>query len=139
MIVSLWRSVVKQKHVLCSSVSSSSIAVAQKLENSLLFFALFLRMATTQRKEGSMSGNASDQPRLTVGSLLGIPLGSTASMRGTAPSPAGSTPGPDQAPFNRSLATEERPWTIAAGALGPVRENYSFAFNRISEAINLST
>jgi hypothetical protein len=73
-----------------------------------------------------MSGNASDQPRLTVGSLLGIPLGSTASIRGMAPSPAGPTPGPDQVSLNRSLTTEERPWTIAAGALGPVREKHPF-------------
>ena len=85
-----------------------------------------IRTATTQHKEGSMSGNASDQPRLTVGSLLGIPLGSTASMRGMAPSPAGPTLGPDQVSLNRSLTTEERPWTIAAGALGPVREKYPF-------------
>jgi hypothetical protein len=73
-----------------------------------------------------MPGNASDQPRLTVGSLLGIPLGSTTSVKGWAPSPVGPTLRPDQVSPDRSLTTEERPWTIAAGALGPVREEDPF-------------
>lgn len=88
-------------------------------------------MATTQHKEGSMSGNASNQPGLTVGSLLGIPLGSTASMGGIAPSPASPLPGLEQVSLDRSLTTEERPWTIAAGALGPVRGKYPFHFDGV--------
>ena len=79
-----------------------------------------------------MSGNASDQPRLTVGSLLGIPLGSTASVGGgVAPSPASPTLGPNQVSPNRSLTTEEKPWTIAAGALGPVREKDPFRLDGV--------
>lgn len=73
-----------------------------------------------------MSGNTSDRPELTVGSLLGLPLGSVASRSGMAPSPASPTLGPDQVSHKHSLATEERPWTIAAGALGPVRERDPF-------------
>jgi len=43
-----------------------------------------------------------------------------------APSPVGPTLEPEQVSLTRSLTTEERPWTIAAGALGPVREKYPF-------------
>jgi hypothetical protein len=90
-----------------------------------------MRTATTQHEEESMSDNTSNQPRLTVGSLLGIPLGSTVSVSGMAPSPAGPALGPDQVSLTRSLTTEERPWTIADGALGPVRENYPFRLDGV--------
>ena len=73
-----------------------------------------------------MSGNASDQPRLTVGSLLGIPLGSTASIREIAPSSACPAFVPDQGSLYLSLSSEEWTWTIADGSLGPVREKYPF-------------
>jgi hypothetical protein len=39
----------------------------------------------------------------------------------------------DQVLRNRALATEERPWTIAAGVPGPVRENYPFQPDGVKE------
>jgi hypothetical protein len=65
-----------------------------------------------------MPGADNDRPRLTVGSLLGVPLGATAS--GGPPARAASaraTP----APATPTLTTEERPWTVRGGDLGGQR------------------
>lgn len=66
-----------------------------------------------------MPGDDNDQPELTVGSLLGIPLGATASTP-----EAGEAPPPVLAPAQVSsvpgetLSTEELPWTLANGRHG---------------------
>ncbi len=66
-----------------------------------------------------MPGDGNDQPELTVGSLLGIPLGATASMpeTGEAPPPV-SAPAQVVSMPGEALTTEELPWTLANGRHG---------------------
>lgn len=65
-----------------------------------------------------MPGDASDQPQLTVGSLLGLPLGATGGEAAAATAATGPTVEADQEAPTRGLATEEGPWTIDGGRLG---------------------
>jgi hypothetical protein len=66
----------------------------------------------------------SERPHLTVGSLLGVPLGSAGGQEGGAPvvpaSPAARAPeGAAQPPVVSSgqVTTEEKPWTLSDGTL----------------------
>ncbi len=64
-----------------------------------------------------MPDDGSDQPKLTVGSLLGLPLGATPVPRQAdemAPAPILQ---PAQIAPQESLTTEEKPWTVVAGTL----------------------
>jgi hypothetical protein len=67
-----------------------------------------------------MSGDNNDQPGLTVGSLLGLPLGAT-----TGTPESGEVAPPVSAPAQVSgvpgeaLTTAELPWTLANGRRGP--------------------
>lgn len=69
--------------------------------------------------ESGHGGN--EQPKLTVGSLLGLPLGTAGEPQSqpenaTPPGPAtGQQPAAGAVP----LTTEEQPWTLANGTLGP--------------------
>lgn len=70
-----------------------------------------------------MSGDDNDRPGLTVGSLLGVPLGAKESVPETieaaAPvSAAAQAPGVPGMP-GEALTTEELPWTLANGRRGP--------------------
>ena len=81
-----------------------------------------------------MPGNGSDgsgRPQLTVGSLLGVPLGSAGSQEAVVPvappAPAG-TPQPGQAARVQTpvpgvsagpTTPEEKPWTLSDGTLNP--------------------
>jgi hypothetical protein len=65
-----------------------------------------------------MPDESTSQPGLTVGSLLGVPLGSTAGgATGNAPA-AGPLPQLEQPSPADALTTEEKPWTLVAGVLG---------------------
>jgi hypothetical protein len=65
--------------------------------------------------------NARERPHLTVGSLLGVPLGSAGSQEGVLPAtltpPAAAAP-PSEASA-RPMTTEEQPWTLSDGTLNP--------------------
>ena len=75
--------------------------------------------------------NARQRPHLTVGSLLGVPLGSTGAQEGVAPAlPATPAEGAQQAAPGvaaqpsvvsaaGSTTTEEKPWTLSDGTLNP--------------------
>lgn len=68
-----------------------------------------------------MAGDATDRPRLTVGSLLGLPLGATGGEDAGATAATGPTTEPAVAAGaapGRDISIEEGPWTITAGALG---------------------
>ncbi len=79
--------------------------------------------------ETGRSGN--DQPRLTVGSLLGLPLGTAGEPQeqgqrqaqlSAANETASATGRPDAAmetSITPTLTTEEQPWSLANGALNP--------------------
>jgi hypothetical protein len=86
-----------------------------------------------------MPDGRTDQPRLTVGSLLGFPLGTAPSYVPVVPSAApqqvgqvsqvsqvSQAPQPAQAPSQGALSTEEQPWTVVAGTLSrhPRQEIY---------------
>jgi len=73
-----------------------------------------------------MPDNEMSRPELTVGSLLGMPLGATKSRPAPTPARERATIQPDQNSADRALTSEERPWTVVAGALGPVRESAPF-------------
>ena len=83
-----------------------------------------------------MPGNGSDasgRPHLTVGSLLGVPLGSIGSQESVEPgmpaSPAADAPQAAQAASEMAtqppvvsagpMTTEEKPWTLSDGTLNP--------------------
>src|SRR5579884_2876329 len=71
-------------------------------------------------------GDGGGRPQLTVGSLLGLPLGAmgdeaTPHMPLGAPGPSAEAEGTSasqEAAAAGGLTTEERPWTIAGGRLG---------------------
>ena len=67
-----------------------------------------------------MSGNGNGQPALTVGSLLGVPLGAPESTpeAGTAAAPESAAALGSGVP-GEALTTEEQPWTLANGRHGP--------------------
>jgi hypothetical protein len=83
-----------------------------------------------------MPDDGTDQPRLTVGSLLGFPLGTAprdipSGLSGAPRQIAQITqitpiPQPAQASLQGALTTEELPWTIVAGTLSrqPRQEVY---------------
>jgi hypothetical protein len=73
-----------------------------------------------------MPDNESSQSGLTVGSLIGIPLGVTAGVHGPAPSPAGAMLRAAQVPVGRPLETAEEPWTVAGGTLRPAQHQAPF-------------
>src|SRR5437764_312514 len=62
-----------------------------------------------------MPDDGNNRPGLTVGSLLGLPLGATASVGATDQSAVGLTVSTDLTPTE--LTAEEGPWTVAAGEL----------------------
>ena len=71
-----------------------------------------------------MPDDRTDQPRLTVGSLLGFPLGTAPRYVPSGPSGApqqiaqiSQVPQPAQASPQGPFTTEEQPWTIVAGTL----------------------
>lgn len=70
-----------------------------------------------------MPGESTDQPKLTVGSMLGMPLGATDSASDGSAVP--SAPTTDEAvPSGDALTPipltpEEEPWTLSSGHLGP--------------------
>jgi len=67
-----------------------------------------------------MSGDGNDQPGLTVGSLLGVPLGAMESTPETgAATPAESAAAQESGVPGEALTTEEQPWTLANGRHGP--------------------
>ena len=65
-----------------------------------------------------MCADTSDGPELTVGSLLGLPLGAEPAEQTVSPEPASGAP--------TLLTTEEGPATIAAGELRPARSAPAF-------------
>jgi hypothetical protein len=67
-----------------------------------------------------MSGNDNDRPGLTVGSLLGVPLGATEGTpeTGEAAPPVSAAAQVSGVP-GEALTTEEQPWTLANGRHGP--------------------
>jgi hypothetical protein len=71
-----------------------------------------------------MSDDGNNAPGLTVGSLLGIPLGSTASVGATDQSAASAAVPPHLTPTE--LTAEEGPWTVAAGELSRARKKMPF-------------
>jgi hypothetical protein len=70
-----------------------------------------------------MSGDDNDRPELTVGSLLGLPLGATESAPETGDEALAvpATPAATHVPGmpGEVLTTEEQPWTLANGRHGP--------------------
>jgi hypothetical protein len=102
-----------------------------------------------------MPVDGANQPKLTVGSLMGVPLGVTPSDAGTQPSPVpppaltaptATSPAPSGAPTG-GLTTEERPWSLADGTRTPQWERpryrpdgveaitYSNVFNQALEQV----
>jgi hypothetical protein len=71
-----------------------------------------------------MPEDGNNRPELTVGSLLGMPLGSTAHAGETDRSTASAEVPPHLSPGE--LTAEEGPWTIAAGELSRAREQTPF-------------
>jgi hypothetical protein len=81
----------------------------------------------------SNGSDARERPHLTVGSLLGVPLGSTGSQAGVVPampaSPAAGAPQAAQAAPGVAaqppvisagpVVSEEKPWTLSDGTLNP--------------------
>lgn len=67
-----------------------------------------------------MPGNDTDQPRLTVGSLLGLPMGASATTpeSGEAAPPVSAANQVSGVP-EEALSTAELPWTLANGRRGP--------------------
>lgn len=67
-----------------------------------------------------MSGDDNHQPRLTVGSLLGVPLGAreSATEASEATPPVSAAAQVSSVP-GEALSTEELPWTLANGRHGP--------------------
>ncbi|HEX8034625.1 MAG TPA: hypothetical protein VF510_12295 [Ktedonobacterales bacterium] len=67
-----------------------------------------------------MSGDDNDRPGLTVGSLLGVPLGATASTPESGEvTPPVSAPAQVSGVPGEALTTAELPWTLANGRRGP--------------------
>jgi hypothetical protein len=69
-----------------------------------------------------MSGDEGERPQLTVGSLLGVPLGTPGSPAGGAEigaetAAASPTVPPERAAPGQPLTAEERPWSVAEGVL----------------------
>lgn len=94
------------------------------------------------------SSNGSEQPQLTVGSLLGVPLGSAGSQQDEEPSaPAGATPQGVQAAQAAGvqesvvsagpMTPEEKPWTLSDGTLNPQWERPQYRPDGV-EAISYS-
>ena len=71
-----------------------------------------------------MSDDANNRPELTVGSLLGIPLGSTARAGESDRSTASAAVPPHPTPTE--LTAEEGPWAVAAGELSRARKQMPF-------------
>jgi len=71
-----------------------------------------------------MPDDGNNRPGLTVGSLLGIPLGSTARGGETDRSTASAAVPPHLTPTE--LTAEEGPWTVAAGEVSRARKQIPF-------------
>jgi len=77
-----------------------------------------------------MPGDGSDNPQLTVGSLIGVPMGSTLGPTQMEPAPAAQMVAP-----RRSVTPEEGPWTLVAGELGQTTARAPFRPDGV-EAVN---
>lgn len=83
-----------------------------------------------------MSGDDNDRPGLTVGSLLGVPLGATASTPESGEvTPPVSAPAQVSGVPGEALTTAELPWTLANGRRGPRWNGPQFRGDGV-EAIN---
>src|SRR5919205_3216969 len=72
-----------------------------------------------------MRADTSDGLKLSVGSLLGLPLGVEAPAQPVSPEPATAEP--------PRLTTEEGPATIAAGDVAPARSVPAFRTNGVED------
>ncbi|MGZ3600851.1 MAG: hypothetical protein ACXWQ5_14335 [Ktedonobacterales bacterium] len=83
-----------------------------------------------------MSGNDNDQPRMTVGSLLGVPLGATAGTQESGEvAPPLSAPAQVPGVPGEALTTAELPWTLTNGRHGPRWSGPQFRGDRV-EAVS---
>lgn len=78
-----------------------------------------------------MPGDEGERPQLTVGSLLGVPLGTAGSPAGdveTGAETAAASPTvpPERVAPGRPLTAEERPWSVAEGVLRERRDGPHF-------------